>query len=293
MQPPEAILKLVACPVCHTQYDVSAVDAPELVCRCGEKLANRPPSAVDAVVARCASCGAQVGAEASDCSYCGAAIVRDPDKLSLICPECFARNAEASRFCTACGVAFAPEPIPMEGRELPCPACETRMPPSQVAGIAVNECPGCHGLWVAGDHFDALVQRAVRTREQRSPGDAPPRTTGGNPVRQELRYRRCPECDQFMLRTNYRRSSGIILDECRSHGTWLDADELEQVAGFILSGARTSPMLDAEHERAKQQAGLAYVRARVENPTARPMHGLELGGGGLLRLLRDILDTVT
>jgi len=286
-------LKLVACPVCHTQYDVSAIDVPELVCRCGEAIPNQPPSAVDAAVARCASCGAQVAAEAHDCSYCGAAIVRDPAKLSLICPECFARNADASRFCTACGVAFAPEPLPVEGQELPCPACETRMPPSQVAGIAVNECPGCRGLWVAGDHFDALVKRAVRASEERAPGSDPPRTTGGNPARQELRYRRCPECDHFMLRTNYRRSSGIILDQCRSHGTWLDADELEQVAGFILSGSLTSEVLDTEHDRAKQQAALAYVRARVENPSSRPVRGLELGGGSLLRLLRDILDTVT
>jgi hypothetical protein len=39
-----------------------------------------------------------------------------------------------------------------------------------------------------------------------------------------------------MLRENFRKTSGVVVYRCREHGTWLDADELEQVAGFILSG---------------------------------------------------------
>jgi len=283
-------LQLIACPVCHSQYDVSQVLTPQLACRCGETLENRPLRAVDAVIARCGSCGAQLRGDVESCAYCDSAVVRDPDKLSLICPECFARNAEQSRFCVACGVAFAPQPLPVEGRELPCPACESRMPPSQVAGIAVNECPGCHGLWVAGDHFDALVRRAAQAREQRAATADAPRVKRGNPFHQDLHYRRCPECDQFMLRTNYKRSSGVILDECHKHGTWLDADELEQVAGFILSGGRTSPALEAEHEAAQREAGAAFARARVETQRVEFRRGRDRRGGGLLELLFDIFE---
>jgi Zn-finger nucleic acid-binding protein len=283
-------LKLIACPVCHTQYDVSQVDASEFTCRCGETLENRPLAPVDATVARCGACGAQVGAEAERCAYCGSDIVLELDKLSLICPECFARNAEDSRFCIACGVQFAPEALPVAGSELPCPACETRMPPSAVGGIAVNECPGCHGLWVAGDQFDSLVRRAAKAREERSAMADPPRVTGANPARQGLQYRRCPECEQFMLRVNYERSSGVILDECRSHGTWLDADELEQVAGFILSGGKTSPVLEETREKLSVEAAAAYARARVDVQSIRPGQRLGMGsGGGLLRVLFDLL----
>jgi hypothetical protein len=67
-----------------------------------------------------------------------------------------------------------------------------------------------------------------------------------------------------MLRTNYKRSSGVILDECRQHGSWLDADELEQVAGFILAGGKTSVMLEEEHAAAERQAAIAFARAAVE-----------------------------
>lgn len=286
-------MKLIACPVCHTQYDVSLVDTSEFACRCGETLENRPLSPVDAAIARCGACGAQVGGDAEGCDYCGSEIVRELDKLSLICPECFARNCDDSRFCVACGVGFSPEPVVATGKELPCPACETRMPPSSVGGIGVNECPGCHGLWVAGDQFDALVKRAARAREERGVTADDPRVKGANPARQKLRYRRCPECDQFMLRVNYRRSSGVILDECNGHGTWLDADELEQVAGFILSGGAANPLLDPEREKLNAQAAAALARARASAHTPmRSRRGLDLelgSGGGLLRMLFDLL----
>ncbi len=290
MEPAEARpVQLVACPVCHTQYDVSQLLTAQFACRCGETIENRAQRPVDAVIARCGSCGAQVQPDAQTCAYCDSAIVRDPDKLSLLCPECFARNAESSRFCVGCGVAFAPQPLPSDGRELPCPACDTRMPPSQVAGIAVNECPGCHGLWVTGAHFDALVKRAAQLRQQQGPAADAPRVQRGKPLDRSVQYRRCPECDQFMLRANYKRSSGVILDECRQHGTWLDADELEQVAGFILAGGRTSPVLEAEHKAAEREASAAFARARIEQRVDQHTHGAR-HHRSLLDLFLKILD---
>jgi len=282
-------VQLVACPVCHSQYDVSQLAAAQLTCRCGETIENRPLAAVDAVIARCGSCGALIAPEAQTCTYCDSAIVRDPRKLSLICPECFARNAEQSRFCVACGVAFSPQPLPGEGRELPCPACETRMPPSQVAGIGVNECPGCHGLWVSGAHFEALVRRAAELQAKRPVTAEAPRVHRGNPLDRSVKYRRCPECDQFMLRTNYKRSSGVILDECRVHGTWLDADELEQVAGFILAGGHTSSMLEAEHQAAEREASAAVARVRIEQRREELVNGVR-HHRSLLDLFLKILD---
>ena len=39
-----------------------------------------------------------------------------------------------------------------------------------------------------------------------------------------------------MHRKNYGKRSGVIVDWCGAHGTWLDADELEQIAAFIAGG---------------------------------------------------------
>ena len=104
-----------------------------------------------------------------------------------------------------------------------------------------------------------------------------------------MKYRRCPECDQFMLRSNYKRSSGVVLDECRQHGTWLDADELEQVAGFILAGGKTSAMLEEEHATAEREAAEAVRRVRVEQRVDQYVHGAR-HHRSLLKLFFDILD---
>ena len=89
------------------EFWVETAKAREFACRCGEQVENRDLTAVDALIHRCGSCGAQVGTEAESCDYCGSSIIRDDAGLSLICPECFGRNEEAARFCTGCGVSFS------------------------------------------------------------------------------------------------------------------------------------------------------------------------------------------
>jgi Zn-finger nucleic acid-binding protein len=264
-------VRLVACPNCHTQYDVTGVQAKTIPCRCGEEIGNDPLQAKDAAIARCGSCGAGVQRDAESCQYCGSQIVREPGEHSLICPECYARCADDSRFCTACGVGFRPEPLKIDGHELPCPACSTLMPPRQVGGVGLNECLSCNGLWAPGESFDLLVSRALEARQQATPAELhalKPRVTGSNPARQGVQYRNCPECDGYMARRNYRKKSGIIIDTCSEHGIWLDADELEQIAGFILSGAGGTPIDPDSAQERKQRAATAASLAHLEGERA-------------------------
>ena len=58
-------LRLIACPNCHAQYDVSDIVVKTFPCRCGETLENRPLQAVDAVIHRCGACGARPKATCS------------------------------------------------------------------------------------------------------------------------------------------------------------------------------------------------------------------------------------
>jgi len=267
----EDLVRLVACSNCHTQYDVSQVVDAEIVCRCGEKIANRALEGVDARIHRCGSCGAQLGADAASCEYCGSEIVRDTRKLSLICPECFARNAEASRYCTACGVAFRPEPLPVDGHELPCPGCGCLMPPRAVGGIGINECPRCNGLWVPENRFDHLIAQACEAARKAAPeaallADERARRSPGNHFDKQVVYRKCPVCDAQMQRANFQKRSGVIIDRCHEHGTWLDADELERIAGFILegglgAGGHREYAMRAELDAMKRREAAALARA--------------------------------
>ena len=93
-----------------------------------------------------------------------------------------------------------------------------------------------------------------------------------------------------MLRRNFRRSSGVITDVCRDHGTWLDADELEQIAGFILSGGETSRLFDspAASTPAERRASSEFARIVAQNGRIKVNDGVS--SGSLLDVLTRLVS---
>ena len=261
-------MKLVACPNCHAQYDVAGL-APKSAfdCRCGETLEATPPVAIDAPVRRCSGCGAIAQNDDEICDYCGAGIVQIVDRGSLICPECYARNLDDARFCLGCGVAFDPESPASSLSELRCPCCACWMTSREVGGLEIQECPKCFGLWAPENRFDALVDRAVlAARDQSLEGDSStPRVDGGNPFDNAVEYRRCPVCDALMTRRNFQKRSGVIVDRCHEHGTWLDAHELERIAGFVMSGrAARASAIQRDQEEVREKRAARDVTFRIQ-----------------------------
>jgi Zn-finger nucleic acid-binding protein len=165
------------------------------------------------------------------------------------------------------------------------------MQPRAVAGAAVDECSACQGLWIPEGHLEQLVERARKTREATSgprPGVPAPRMRSGNPAIQRVEYRRCPECDTQMQRRNFWRSSGIIVDVCRRHGTWLDPDELERIAGFVLAHERNTDFVTPRDptpapEPGRGPADTAFARILAEHRV------LERKAPGASQTLFDIL----
>jgi Zn-finger nucleic acid-binding protein len=292
-------VRLVACRSCHTQYDVTRVVDSEIRCRCGEKVENRTFDGIEVSIHRCGSCGAQVAANAVNCEYCSSEIVRDDARLSLICPECFNRNAEESRYCTACGIGFQPQQVEVEGVELPCPVCSCLMPVRTIGGIGINECPQCNGIWAPDNRFDHLVAQACESVRNAEPGislGGSPRTRGRSPYSSKVVYRKCPVCDAHMQRSNFQKRSGVIIDRCHEHGTWLDADELEQIAGFILEGGMGAAgerqyQMKSELDALRRREAAALARAiKGESITIDSARERSSNSGFLSMLLKELLD---
>ncbi|HWN82787.1 MAG TPA: zf-TFIIB domain-containing protein, partial [Candidatus Udaeobacter sp.] len=206
--------------------------------------------------------------------------VRDRRQLTLICPECFAACAGNARYCGHCGVEFRPQPV-QGASDLACPACQTALVTRSIAEVAVQSCPQCAGLWVPGESFDLLVARAqslpdaprpsqglsVTRRHAPEPADQAP---GG------IVYRRCPACQSPMHRKNFGQASGVIVDWCGPHGTWLDADELERIAEFIKNGGFERAMAARAADEAQQRAQVAAAEAGAPRPPAHPEPTLAL-----------------
>ncbi len=293
-------MKLVACPKCHAQFDVGDRAGETIECRCGTTIPSRPSAAVDAAVTRCAACGALVGEADKVCGYCQAAVVRQFAPAGPVCPQCYARNPEAARHCTACGLEFAPQPLREQGRQLECPVCPgVPMTPRSLAGLWVDECPMCLGLWTPGDIMDRIVAR-VRER-RKATADRGPEIAGRARRAQwqaGVAYRKCPECGVAMQRKNFGHRSGVVVDWCGSHGTWLDANEMEDIASFILAGGLElkskegtagDSVLSVDPGRIVAMAAAERILAEERTRSRKVNPATELDSTRILRGLGDFL----
>jgi Zn-finger nucleic acid-binding protein len=123
-----------------------------------------------------------------------------------------------------------------------------------VGGLLCHECPSCQGAWVPASDFDALIEKAIAARRARPSDGLGGRTIRVRPARSfQVVYRKCPECADVMLRKNYASRSGIIIDWCGQHGTWLDADELEEIATFIFEGGLPEPAAFTQEQKRSYQ----------------------------------------
>jgi Zn-finger nucleic acid-binding protein/ribosomal protein L40E len=273
---------LVACSGCHAQFDPTGITAETFLCHCGTRVTAARPKAVDAPVRRCSACGADVAPGAERCTYCGSVTAASGGRL--VCPECYARNPSAAHYCSGCGIEFRAEPAVAAGDAVPCPVCTSRLTPRSLAGLAVQECGTCCGLWVPAVNFDTLVARAGERRKA-APSDGLATPTAPRPTPStRVAYRPCPVCRQMMYRKNFARISGVIVDWCRPHGTWLDANELEQIAAFVVGGGMDRAAAQ-QRDEAKAAASLEALHRIPQTPQAQ----YEPQGSGLVDLLIGIL----
>jgi Zn-finger nucleic acid-binding protein len=118
--------------------------------------------------------------------------------------------------------------------------------------VPLHECAKCYGLWLDTASFEHVCRNA--DQQAAALGVAQP---AGQTSLAPVRYLRCPQCNELMHRLNFARCSGVIVDVCRAHGTWFDANELHRIVHFIRAGG-------LDRSRAKEKTELAEERRRVQ-----------------------------
>lgn len=277
---------LLACPACHLQYDVAShTPGDQVRCFCGELITVREPKARQVKMLHCSSCGGRLEEGATACAYCSAEVALGDRGLGELCPECFSRMVVDARYCSTCGVPIRPEQVLRALKDLACPRCERALTLCRSEEHTFTECTGCGGVWLEAEVFKRISsERAQRAKDGHVPA-FPPEPPKEPAFEEKVRYLKCPVCSDLMVRKNFSRSSGVILDWCRRHGYWFDAHELEAILRFIDEGG-------IEDARRREDARRAVERER-RRPTSVPT--LPLGGrGGLGRsrgswMLTDVL----
>ena len=65
-----------------------------------------------------------------------------------------------------------------------------------------------------------------------------------------------------MNRSNFAKSSGVIVDMCKQHGVWFDADELPKIIDFINQGGMA-------RSREKEKISIADERQKLRDDQRR------------------------
>jgi Zn-finger nucleic acid-binding protein len=200
---------------------------------------------------KCPNCGGDASPNQVRCSWCHGSLA------TVACPSCFAAIFTGMKHCPRCGTEVAnAEPVKQIAEA--CPQCQTAMTSVQLGAAHLSECRTCGGIWVSKNSFETLCQ----DREQqeavlgRPVAESLPPDLGGQPRRV---YVPCPDCKKLMNRMNFAGCSGVVIDWCREHGTWLDHAELPQIIAFIRGGGlrkarnREKEVLLAESRRLRMK----------------------------------------
>ena len=163
-----------------------------------------------------------------------------------------------------------------------CPRCPgEELFGHQIDGFLLQECARCCGTFIDAATFDRLIEARRKSPATQALGI---RRNAGQTLRLDSSdlYVKCPMCLTVMNRSNFARSSGIVVHVCLRHGTWFDVDELPRVVAFVQNGGMDQAEQRESEERrqqarmAEREARAAQLRAAEGEPDQAP------GVGGLL-----------
>jgi Zn-finger nucleic acid-binding protein len=159
-----------------------------------------------------------------------------------------------AKFCDHCGAIAAPIEVSLDEKAGDCPRCGVDLESNTIGETHLRSCTKCDGVWLEAAAFEAIC--ADRESQSAVLGFLNNRTLRGRSMT-KVNYIPCPDCGQLMNRNNFAKASGVIVDICKKHGVWFDADELPSIIGFIKKGGM-------EMARQRERNELELERARLK-----------------------------
>jgi len=233
----------------------------------------------------CPACGGLVREAARVCGYCRSPIA------TIRCYNCFTMNVPEAQHCMSCGAELGLEPISVaESLGSACPRCQN----GQLDAFAnqdgtLFDCGRCGGQFVARDVLAVMIERHQSVLLK-----SPIRLHSNNPLEDRVKYIPCPFCRELMLRRNFGRVSGIVVDVCAVHGTWFDVGELARVLSFISAGGlqRAAELhLDERHLPPPCLTEFRRPAHMSHEPETGP-HDLEVTWDDIRSALREFMESI-
>jgi Zn-finger nucleic acid-binding protein len=193
-------------------------------------------------VPRCGTCTAPLPSHTGLCAYCGSH--NDVDLKGI--HEFTLSRPESPRICPDCDIPLQTIDLHVEGK------------------FYIERCDTCLGLFFDSGELEALMDKSVsnvfsidRMRIQALVGEQ-------HDADNRVVYRKCPVCRQLMNRMNFGHRSGVVVDQCRTHGIWLDSGELRRLLDWKKAGGQLlheEVKARREEERKREERSHPYPEA--------------------------------
>jgi Zn-finger nucleic acid-binding protein len=195
-----------------------------------------------------------------------------------------------SKFCSHCGERAVSTEMAIDRDPGRCPRCKIDLQSLNIASTNVRECLRCGGFWMGVETFETLCADKEEQAAVINYAGTKPRELHAPPA---ISYVPCPDCEQLMNRSNFARTSGVIVDLCKEHGVWFDAEELPKIIDFIDKGgiarSREKEKVALEEERGRlrdEQRKLAMMERR----SGSGRYSDDQPGGGVSGVIAALFD---
>jgi|SRR5580765_8285800 len=203
---------------------------------------------MEAEALNCPNCGAAVASNHVQCEFCKTRL------KTVACPSCFGLMFVGTQFCGYCGAKAVQTTIDENTDLGNCPRCRRSLDGLVIGEVKLRECLKCGGMWSDVATFEGIC--ADKERQSAVLGLIDNRKINFD-ASTKISYVPCPDCKQLMNRSNFAHSSAVIIDVCKKHGVWFDAEELPKIIEFIQKGgmeiARERERMEIRDERDRRR----------------------------------------
>lgn len=278
---------IVACPACDSRYDATGRALGDtLACRCGQPIPLAAPSP-QAGQLTCPRCGAGVSPHAPACAHCTQPL------LLKACPRCLSRVFHGHKHCPACGGELSLAAHVETATPRPCPRCDIPLAARRIEDVIVDECLTCHGVFLDHVAIQRIVTERRQARAEALAGALPAPERPGLPPAGRM-YIKCPLCRVVMNRKQFATGAGVVVDVCRTHGTFFDAGELPRIIEYVMQGGlerserRDLERIRVDAQRARSNAQFTTMMAARSSTHARHQDEAATRGGAFVELLSHL-----
>ncbi len=120
-----------------------------------------------------------------------------------------------------------------------CPHCEVSMQTIQLqldSPFEIERCDTCYGLFFDPGEIETFLESAVSNVFGVNLSLIENINIDRYQKNTKVKYIKCPVCEIFMNRVNFGHKSGVVIDQCRDHGIWLDNGEITHLMEWKKAG---------------------------------------------------------